>query len=107
VAAVPRHHPGQHRARHVDEPLAVGRDHRVPVVERGALRRLEPGDLEEGINAAEQIGDDRIQQKTQGRIDPESWTHGSAEQRRRWLRTGFDAGNMQACETFTQDFGEL
>ncbi|HET9310120.1 MAG TPA: neutral zinc metallopeptidase, partial [Actinomycetota bacterium] len=68
---------------------------------------LEPGDLEEGINAAEQIGDDRIQQKTQGRIDPESWTHGSAEQRRRWLQTGFDAGNMQACETFTQDFGEL
>ena len=68
---------------------------------------LEPGDLEEGINAAEQIGDDRIQQKTQGRIDPESWTHGSAEQRQRWLRTGFEAGNMQACETFTQDFGEL
>ncbi len=68
---------------------------------------LEPGDLEEGINAAEQIGDDRIQQKTQGRIDPESWTHGSAEQRQRWLRTGFEAGNMQACETFSQDFDEL
>jgi hypothetical protein len=68
---------------------------------------LEPGDLEEGINAAEQIGDDRIQQKTQGRIDPESWTHGSAEQRQRWLRTGFEAGNMESCETFTQDFDEL
>jgi predicted metalloprotease len=68
---------------------------------------LEPGDLEEGINAAEQIGDDRIQQKTQGRIDPESWTHGSAEQRQRWLRTGFEAGNMQACDTFSQDFDEL
>jgi uncharacterized protein len=68
---------------------------------------LEPGDLEEGINAAEQIGDDRIQQKTQGRIDPESWTHGSAEQRQHWLRTGFDAGNMQSCDTFEQDFDEL
>jgi predicted metalloprotease len=68
---------------------------------------LQPGDLEEGINAAEQIGDDRIQQKTQGRIDPESWTHGSAEQRQRWLRTGFEAGNMEACDTFSVDFEEL
>ena len=68
---------------------------------------LTAGDLEEGINAAEQIGDDRIQQKTQGRIDPESWTHGSADQRQRWLRTGFEAGNMQACDTFEQDFDEL
>ena len=68
--------------------------------DRGAL---EDGDLEEGIAAAEAVGDDRIQEQTQGRIDPESWTHGSSEQRIKWFRAGFDSGSVDACDTFTVD----
>ena len=64
---------------------------------------LEDGDLEEGITAAEAVGDDRIQQKTQGRIDPESFTHGTSEQRRTWFRNGFDSGDIQECDTFAAD----
>ena len=67
-----------------------------------AARRglLEPGDAEEGLNAAAAIGDDRLQRQTQGRIVPESFTHGSSEERVRWLRRGLDAGRMEACDTF-------
>ncbi len=64
---------------------------------------LEGGDLEEGITAAEAVGDDRIQEQAQGRIDPESFTHGTSEQRRKWFRRGFDSGELSACETFTVD----
>jgi uncharacterized protein len=64
---------------------------------------LEDGDLEEGITAAEAVGDDRIQQKTQGRIDPESFTHGTSEQRRTWFRKGFDTGDISQCDTFSAD----
>ena len=62
---------------------------------------LSPGDIEEGMNAAQAIGDDRIQEATTGRIDPESFTHGSAEQRSTWLRTGLQVGNPDACDTFS------
>ncbi len=64
---------------------------------------LEDGDLEEGITAAEAVGDDRIQEQTQGRIDPESFTHGTSEQRRTWFRKGFDSGDIQQCDTFSGD----
>ena len=47
------------------------------------------------------IGDDRIQQKTTGRIDPERWTHGSAEQRVRWFKRGFQSGTIDSCDTFS------
>jgi hypothetical protein len=61
---------------------------------------LEPGDAEEGLRAAAAIGDDRLQRQTQGRIVPESFTHGSSEQRVQWLRRGLDEGRMEACDTF-------
>jgi predicted metalloprotease len=60
---------------------------------------LEPGDVEEGLRAAAAIGDDAIQRKTQGQVTPESWTHGSSEQRVQWLRRGLDSGQVAACNT--------
>ena len=61
---------------------------------------LEPGDLEAALNAASAIGDDRLQQQSQGRIVPESFTHGSSAQRARWFKTGFESGDMNQCNTF-------
>jgi predicted metalloprotease len=61
---------------------------------------LESGDLEEGLGAAAAVGDDRIQEAAFGRSDPESWTHGSAEQRAEWFQRGFQEGDPNACETF-------
>jgi uncharacterized protein len=63
--------------------------------------RLEPGDIEEGLRAAEAIGDDTLQRAAQGRVVPESFTHGSAEQRMAWLRRGLETGNPAACDTFS------
>jgi hypothetical protein len=61
---------------------------------------LDPGDLESALTAASAIGDDRLQQQAQGRIVPESFTHGSSEQRVRWFRRGFESGDMKQCNTF-------
>jgi uncharacterized protein len=61
---------------------------------------LESGDLEEALNAATQIGDDTIQRRTQGYIVPESFSHGTAEQRRTWFQRGFESGQLAACDTF-------
>jgi predicted metalloprotease len=65
--------------------------------------QLEEGDLEEGLQAASAVGDDRIQQAATGRIDPDSFTHGSSEQRRNWFLRGFEEGDPAACNTFTAD----
>jgi predicted metalloprotease len=62
---------------------------------------LEPGDAEEGLRAAAAIGDDRLQRRTQGQVVPESFTHGSSEQRVYWLRRGMDTGRVDACDTFS------
>lgn len=62
---------------------------------------LEEGDVEEGLNAAAQIGDDRIQKRTQGYVVPESFTHGRAEQRVRWFRRGLESGDLRQCDTFS------
>jgi hypothetical protein len=61
---------------------------------------MEAGDLEEGLRAAQAIGDDTLQRKSQGRVVPESFTHGSSEQRMRWLRRGYDTGDPKSCDTF-------
>ena len=62
--------------------------------------RLQPGDIEEGLNAAARIGDDMIQRQTQGYVVPESFTHGTSAQRVRWFKVGYESGNMQSCDTF-------
>ncbi len=63
-------------------------------------RILEPGDVEEGLGAAAAVGDDRIQMASRGYVSPESFTHGSAQQRVRWFRRGLDTGDLKACDAF-------
>ncbi len=68
---------------------------------RGARKGLlEPGDAEAGLRAAAAIGDDRLQRMSTGRVQPESWTHGSSQQRVEWLRRGLTSGDPGACKTF-------
>ena len=61
---------------------------------------LEPGDVEEALNAAAAIGDDALQRKSQGMVVPDSFTHGSSAQRIRWFKTGLQTGSVQQCNTF-------
>jgi hypothetical protein len=61
---------------------------------------VEPGDIEEALNAASQIGDDRLQKQHKGYVVPDSFTHGSSAQRVRWFRRGYEAGNINNCDTF-------
>jgi predicted metalloprotease len=64
---------------------------------------LEKGDIEEGLNAAAAVGDDRLQRRARGTVQPESFTHGTSEQRARWFRRGLDAGRLDACDTFAPE----
>jgi len=65
-----------------------------------ARQIIESGDIEEALNAASSIGDDRIQKQTQGHVVPDSFTHGSSEQRVRWFRRGLETGDFAQCNTF-------
>jgi hypothetical protein len=76
--------------------------HEASQAGRAALGKveLETGDVEEGMNAAASIGDDRIQRMSGTRVAPDRFTHGSSEQRVMWFRRGLESGKVQACETF-------
>jgi len=62
---------------------------------------LDPGDADEGLNAAAAIGDDRLQRTSRGEVIPETFTHGSSADRVRWLRRGLDGGAIESCDTFS------
>ena len=66
----------------------------------GGRVALEAGDLQEGLRAASAVGDDTLQRETRGRVVPDSFTHGSSEQRQRWLLKGYQSGDLKACDTF-------
>ena len=64
---------------------------------------LTDDDIDRALDAAAAVGDDRIQQRSGGRVNPEAWTHGSADARKYWFRTGRDQGTLRACDTFAVD----
>ena len=66
----------------------------------GILLELDEGDINEAVDSAKTVGDDRIQQKSGQGVDPEGWTHGSSEQRMAWFMTGYEQGSLEACDTF-------
>jgi uncharacterized protein len=63
---------------------------------------FEPGEIAEAIDAARSVGDDRVQERSSGRVNPESWTHGSSAQRVEWFSRGYENGNLSACNTFVE-----
>jgi hypothetical protein len=87
--------------------LELQADYLAGVWAKQNQRYLDQGDIEEAMRAANQIGDDAIQQRTQGRIAPHAFTHGSSEQRMRWFDRGFDSGRIEGGDTFEIPYAQL
>jgi hypothetical protein len=88
---------------HLSVRLELQADCYAGVWARSAETRgiVQPGDIESAMRAAAAVGDDRLQRQATGTVQPETWTHGSAEERVRWFRRGFSGGDPNACDTFS------
>jgi predicted metalloprotease len=90
----------QRRANHLQIPVELQADCFAGIWAHYVKKYLEPGDIEEALNAAAQIGDDTIQKKAQGYVVPDSFTHGTSKQRKYWFLRGYKSGDVKSCDTF-------
>ena len=90
------------KANHLQIPVELQADCFAGVWGHYTRSHLEPGDIEEALNAASRIGDDTLQKQTQGYVVPDSFTHGTSKQRMRWFMRGFDSGDLNQCNTFSE-----
>jgi predicted metalloprotease len=92
---------GESGAKRVSVEVELQADCYAGVWAMQAQRVIEPGELQQALQAAAAVGDDTLQRRSQGRAVPETFTHGSAAQRQRWFQRGFDGGKLQSCDTFS------